>query len=46
MTYKSIPVNIACAVLIAAAILISPIYGLWLLGGVVADKLERRRHGR
>jgi hypothetical protein len=37
MIYKSIPVNIVCALMITAAILLSPIYGLWLLGGMFCD---------
>lgn len=43
MIYKSVPVNIASALMIAAAIALSPIYGLWLFSGMVADRLERRR---
>ena len=34
--------------LIALAILLSPIWGLWLAGGMIADRCERRmvRSGR
>jgi hypothetical protein len=37
-------VAIARNSLIVLAILISPFYVLWIAGGAIADKIERRKH--
>ena len=43
MTYGSWWVNTIRFLAICAAIVLAPFYLLWLAGGMVADRLERRR---
>jgi len=42
MIYGSWWVNTVCFLAICAAVLLSPVWGIWLCGGMVADNLERR----
>ena len=37
--------RVAQLVLIVCAVLLLPLYALWILGGACMDKLERRRRG-
>ena len=44
MTYGSWWVNTVCFLAICAAVVLSPLYLLWLAGGKWADRCERRRY--
>ena len=39
-------VNLVRRLMILAVIVLSPLYGLWILGGIAADARERHRHER
>lgn len=43
MIYKSPWVNAACFLLICGAVLVAPLYVAWIIGGIIADRAERRR---
>jgi hypothetical protein len=45
MPYKSIWVTAIAYLSIAAAILVSPLYVLWVLGGAIADRRRQRAKG-
>lgn len=44
MTYGSWWVNTIAFLAICGAVVLAPVYGAWLVGGMIADRLERRRY--
>jgi len=42
----NVAVAIATWLMILAAILLSPLYALWIAGGTICDARERRRYAR